>query len=79
MQDWQDKNAAAEIIDAKSGDNHGVNIECLRSELANDLTLGCQTSVSESSSKFHNLALLALFVALVLHKHDSADLNFAIL
>ena len=45
----------------------------------NDLTLGCQTSNSASSSKFHFLVLLALLVALVLHSGDSADLNFAIL
>ena len=45
----------------------------------NDLTLGYQTSNSASSSNFHHLALFALLVALVLHKGDSMDLNFAIL
>ena len=56
---------------------------------------GCQTINSASSSKFYHLALLvvlvscssnfqhwpllALFVALVLHKGDSADFIFAIL
>ena len=40
---------------------------------------GYQTSDSASSSKFHHLALLALFVALVLHYGDSAYFNFAIL
>ena len=33
----------------------------------NDLTLGCQTSDSASSSNFHHLPLLALLVALVLY------------
>ena len=59
------------------------------------IIIECQKSDSASSSKFHHLALLvalvshssnfhhwpllALLVALVLHKGDSADLNFAIL
>ena len=36
----------------------------------NDLTLVCPTSDSASSSKFHHLALLALFVALVFHSSN---------
>ena len=43
---------------------------------SNELILGYQTSDSVSSLKFHHLALL---VALVLHKGDSVDFNFAIL
>ena len=40
---------------------------CEGFEQLNDLTLGCQTSNSASSSHFHHWPLLALLVALVLH------------
>ena len=36
----------------------------------NDLSLGCQTSNSASSSIFHHMALLAFLVVLVLHSSN---------
>ena len=44
--------------------NDHASVSCIG---INDLTLGCQTSNSESSPIFHHLPLLTLLVALVLH------------